>query len=846
MAKRKIKRKKKKNPILSTAEQARVGMLKKLNSAEYKARLKKEIAQSDYGDNPAPSVDEVLKERISRVTTTPIQQIHEVLPYMSDEDFKKMPYLGAVQVGSVKPKIGFNIHSFTDANLNNRATKFKHQGVQQEVIDTATEELDHASLKKIFEGNIHKSNTTKGTNHSNITGYAKKVIGKNVKKKFKKGVEPYEGYLQKPVEILGKKRRVEQTLSNNTDWKYGDKFTKDQFNYLIKNPTAGSHQLLQATSGLKNPSSDFNMGKRKIKKKKSFKRTKNIMDKLAATNSQEAIMMAMFGGKLPMLANGGTVSKIGDGIGTAGDMASAIPGWGPVVGMAMNGVGELMGTFEGDGSTESAAKQQAQQNAVLSKQTALPNFNMGGFLKQYNAPTHPNGGQMIDANGNPSGGQAVANIEKDETVKDNFAFSPNLVDPVTNKTYAKATKSAQRKVKSQLNDGNDIARRTQASQERRLTKSNTKQKQMIEMAQAMSQAPAQMPTMANGGDFGDPDDPPMTALEQQAAVDDYRQALMGAQNNNTLDIKMSPAKNIRTDFGNTNKPPLDLSGIKGTGTVRPVNEVMADANTDPTIFDSSLNTDTTTAKKGGTKMSAMEGAGLALKGASVIGSAISAFRAPDQIPTNFNQNAAEAERLARNTGLSYDRARATSLASRNQRMRGNTNVMSNAVKMALDNAAQTDYVNQAGDIAFKERQGRNQQNQFTAGLLNQLGQQDVNARNLQEQLQSQTNAVSADAKKTFGQTVDNASQHLLERDVANRKSNERFKLMKNKYKNFNVSANNLSEYNNMLSNPNTDVDKIIVFAQQKGIPADKSKKDIMKYGTKAQKEALKNIEEANK
>ncbi|MEG7772403.1 hypothetical protein U2088_15815, partial [Listeria monocytogenes] len=52
----------------------------------------------------------------------------------------------------------------------------------------------------------------------------------------------------------------------------------------------------------------------------------------------------------------------------------------------------------------------------------------GGDLKQYNAPTHEQGGQMIDANMNPTNNQnlAVGEIEKNENGFNNYIYSDTL------------------------------------------------------------------------------------------------------------------------------------------------------------------------------------------------------------------------------------------------------------------------------------------------------------------------------------------------------------------------------------------------------------------------------------
>lgn len=74
--------------------------------------------------------------------------------------------------------------------------------------------------------------------------------------------------------------------------------------------------------------------------------------------------------------------------------------------------------------------EQKQENPFA---TSFPEFKFGGPMKQYNAPTHAQGGQMIDGNGNPSF-MGAAEIEKRETYSsfgpgDGFVFSDALTLP---------------------------------------------------------------------------------------------------------------------------------------------------------------------------------------------------------------------------------------------------------------------------------------------------------------------------------------------------------------------------------------------------------------------------------
>jgi len=802
--------------------------------------------------------------------------------------------------------------------------------------------------------------------------------------------------------------------------------------------------------------------------------------------------------KRPSVPQYGTGGEV---LNSIGGVASMIPGWGSLIGGAFSGIGALVNmTEETTAKNQEATKLNANRQQAINKQDHLNSAlssntyaNGGAFLTKMNAPTHANGGAMVDANGNPTS-TGVAEVEKDETIlkgKDsNFAFSPNLIDPVTGKTFAKASKGVESKLKSQLNDGNDIANRTRKSQFKRLQKGNETQKQQIDQLTASIQSKlAEEVQMANGGVIDPIKGLPIANLKNQFELNNQQQidaVAVGnkdivnpnkilsqeekarliqeeAKQQEIIDARMynlenstpwladqmkdinKQAKQVDTneylktanipimtkanggrikkyangggltkldnggdlfpmpkfDFNSTMGLPGNVgtqlfnAGVQGanlnnqlgdytptfgfeeaknmyagdaaglqtkmkqyltkTGDVYKMGKVdgdlgkmskgfFDDANRSKGFAESlGYKTDVTNmpgAKEGfysprnynrltgekeqiapvtsaygervlstptqknmitpnmspvittvdsngktiikpnpnfgkvqsvdtptpvvntGANMKAEIGLdkfgnavtdagkgigefakgvydgkfdraiGLGAKAAEMIGAGIAAFRNPDQIPVNLNPNAQEAEDVARSSGLSFNQARQSARESLNSNRVNSQNAMSNAVKLALNQGAQNSYVEQMGSIATQEKAARNQQNANVSNLLNQLGVQDMTARNLQEQLQSQTNAVSADAKKTFGESVGNMGEFFLNKDVTQRKSNEQFKLLKNRYPNFNVSADNLTQYNNMIEDENTTAADLFVFGKQQGISNETIKKHIKKYGSK--------------
>lgn len=107
-------------------------------------------------------------------------------------------------------------------------------------------------------------------------------------------------------------------------------------------------------------------------------------------------------------------------------------------------------------------------------------MRLGGDFKQYSAPSHEAGGQLIDANGNPTVTMPVAEIEKNENSHDGYVFSDHLKNPATGNTYAKDAKMIARQTKR--ND--DISKSSRILQLMKLKQSNEALRQQAEMYQA--------------------------------------------------------------------------------------------------------------------------------------------------------------------------------------------------------------------------------------------------------------------------------------------------------------------------------------------------------------------------
>lgn len=144
------------------------------------------------------------------------------------------------------------------------------------------------------------------------------------------------------------------------------------------------------------------------------------------------------------------------------------------------------------------------------------------------------------------------------------------------------------------------------------------------------------------------------------------------------------------------------------------------------------------------------------------------------------------------------------------------------------NAAQTDFVNQQGDIATKERGTQLQQNAQVTQLLNNLGMQEAQARKQQEIDQSKTAAKGHDEKDMFFNDLSGYGKSFLEQDVANKEDTEKLKMINTKYPDFRGTSDDLATYKSMMSDPNASAADIYVFGQRRGISPKRIEKDIKK------------------
>lgn len=163
-------------------------------------------------------------------------------------------------------------------------------------------------------------------------------------------------------------------------------------------------------------------------------------------------------------SNKSTGEMIGTGLGALSTFAGVPTPIGMTVGKTLGGL--VGGLIENDKPVIPA---KANSNPFGNVQ-----FKNGGDLKQYNAPTHEQGGQMIDANMNPTNNQnlAVGEIEKNENGFNNYIYSDTLGNG--KKTFADLAKKIVNKYE---NKKDEISTKTKNMELERLKQQNEAVKQ---------------------------------------------------------------------------------------------------------------------------------------------------------------------------------------------------------------------------------------------------------------------------------------------------------------------------------------------------------------------------------
>lgn len=284
----------------------------------------------------------------------------------------------------------------------------------------------------------------------------------------------------------------------------------------------------------------------------------------------------------PTLMDGG---KIGGFLQNIAPALSLIPGGqalSPLVGMAGSAINQL------DQGVEKPLYKVNQQ------------LKMGGEFKQYNAPSHQEGGQMIDLNGNPNPIEPAAEIEKQENSYNGYVYSDHLKDG--DKTFADKAK----KINRMTNRNSDIDRKSKILQLARLKAKNDLARQ-----QEMSITPELVPEMQGGGNiYGDAVKSALDTLDADAVGESLVRSAKFPQH---VGQTLQNSNNVSQLLSNPANPLEFLS--------RPIKPLEYESNTDkygqkPTLPEEGLSNLN--------KLAAIA------KGVSLAGSAVDALRPSEQ------------------------------------------------------------------------------------------------------------------------------------------------------------------------------------------------------------------------
>jgi hypothetical protein len=169
----------------------------------------------------------------------------------------------------------------------------------------------------------------------------------------------------------------------------------------------------------------------------------------------------------------------------------------PGAGTALSGFGQGLGQGMKQNSVQQPPMQMSNKTRPTSGINSVPygvqesmpktGYRHGGMLKTYNAPTHENGGQMIDQNANPTNNpnKAVGEIEKKETSWNGYVFSDTLGEG--KKTFAQMSKEIVNRYKGKRDN---LSKKTMEKELMLLIQKNEAarlEKEQMEMQQMQNQ-----------------------------------------------------------------------------------------------------------------------------------------------------------------------------------------------------------------------------------------------------------------------------------------------------------------------------------------------------------------------
>lgn len=550
------------------------------------------------------------------------------------------------------------------------------------------------------------------------------------------------------------------------------------------------------------------------------------------------------GNFIPVDNDGRGVSKKGQaisggiqtGLDSAADIANSIPG-GQIVGGALK-----IGSFLTKGITAivDAVKEHKHPTDELVNEKYSPTYKDSSFsfgnnilalggdtsnnlqnqFKQYDTVSHAEGGQNIDANNNPTSNpdKAKAEIEKKENSYKNYVFSDEL-------GFAKLAKKINKKYEGREDL---ISKKSLDLELTELMKKNEKAKQEIEQNQQMAQK-----ILKFGGNLFEnymysPDGKLFTSNQQYQRYENFynpqelfQQPIINNYNklkikNNNFQFKYGgkiPKATLGLDLidelTNVNKDKQEL-GATGVP-VPPINWNMFKNNEEPPIVDNSEakadsefykpgQVGTAIPEKSKKQFSPEAIAGYGIKGIEMLGHAIQAFKKPDLVNPVYNPEENKVKSLMSNRKFdSQAILDALDLQDTANRQNINDNSTSVGVIQANLQKANANQVNAIANTKIQEQQTNNQYRADEAQVLNNLGQQKMQAQVYAEDVNAKSKAnVQMQRDKFLKESIGGLGDFLLKKDYVNKDNEFQMNILKSKGINF--EATDYKDWNK------TDVD----------------------------------------
>lgn len=450
-------------------------------------------------------------------------------------------------------------------------------------------------------------------------------------------------------------------------------------------------------------------------------------------------------------------------------------------------------------------------------------YENGGEFKQYQAPTHEEGGQMIDKNKNPTNNpnNAVAEVEKKENSYKDYIFSDTL-EYKPGITFSKQSK----KINDRLKDRQDIISKNSLDLElTELMKKNEQVKQTIEQNQNLTNNIMKLGGIipkARGGLELNPSDPDyFTKLMQQNNILSYgnigptedRSTLAPVyKNTNTNTIDNSKINEPLFKGNLPSGPQQDANGIDiekpgddfGKGIAKNSSEYLNQAKEDSEFYKKGqVGTPIKEEKKKQFSPEAIAGYGI--KGAELLGHAIQAFKKPELVNPVHNpeENAIKnlmSKRKIDNQDL-LNELELQNTATKQDIADNSTSVgtmISNLQKLHANN------VDTIAKITSQTQQTNNAYRGEEAQILNNLGAQKVQAQTYAEELNTRAKAnVQNQRDKFLKESIGGLGDFLLKKDYVNKENQFQMNILKSKGINF--SPTDIKEW----SKTDTDIIEFI-------------------------------------